>query len=166
MSAEFPRQGRLFWWGPGNPGDKKTLPASHPELLARFVKEGSTSKAELFPDIDTLDVTARNEPLRVRGEPQVALWERVRRAGFVLGRLCAFRCAFSRGSIAARASVRVDDRGWKIHEPANKGLGTLVGVPHGFSTARIHKTQALSIRHNVQGCLEGVFAQGQVFGDF
>ena len=83
MSAKFPRQGRLFWWGPGNPGDKKTLPASHPELLARFVKEGSTSKAELFPDIDTLDVTARNEPLRVRGEPQMALWERVRRAGHV-----------------------------------------------------------------------------------
>ena len=157
-------QGRLFWWAPGSVDNKKALPASHPEVLARFVKEGSTSKAELFPDIDSMDVTARNEPLRVRGEPQMALWERVRRAGFVLGRLCAFRCAFSRGSIAARACVRFDDRGWKTHELANKGLGTLVGVSHGFSTARIHKTQALSIRHVVQGCLEGVFAQGQVFG--
>ena len=94
----------------------------------------------------------------------MALWERERRAGFVLGRLCAFRCAFSRGSIAARACVRFDDRGWKTHELASKGLGTLVGDSHGFSTARIHKTQALSIRHTVQGCLEGVFAQGQVFG--
>ena len=163
-SAACSLQGRLFWWAPGSVDSKKTLPASHPEVLARFVKEASTSKAELLPDIDTLDIQARNEPLRVRGEPQMALWERVRRTGFVLGRLCAFRCAFSRGSIAARACVRSDDRGWKIHELANKGLGTLVGVSHGFSTARIHKTQALSIRHVVQGCLEGVFAQGQVFG--
>ena len=64
------------------------LPASHPELLARFVKEGSTSKAELFPDIDTLDIQARNEPLRVRGEPQMARRERERRPSFVLARLC------------------------------------------------------------------------------
>ena len=165
-SAECFLQGRLFWWAPGSVDNKKTLPASHPEVLARFVKEGSTSKAELFPDIDSMDVTARNEPLRVRGEPQMAPWERERRAGFVLGRLCAFRCAFSRGSIAARACVRSDDRGWKTHELASKGLGTLVGDSHGFSTARIHKTQALSIKHNVQGCLEGVFAQGQAFGYF
>lgn len=27
----------------------------------------------------------------------------------------------------------------------------------------VHKTQALSIKHDVYGCLEGVFAQGQVY---
>ena len=27
----------------------------------------------------------------------------------------------------------------------------------------MHKTQALSIKHLVRGCLEGVFAQGQVY---
>ena len=27
----------------------------------------------------------------------------------------------------------------------------------------VHKTQALSIKHLVLGCLEGVFAQGQVY---
>ena len=81
-------QGRLFWWAPGGVENKKTLPASHPELLARFVKEGSTSKAELFPDIDTLDIQARNEPLRVRGEPQMARWEKQRCTGFALGRVC------------------------------------------------------------------------------
>ena len=86
-SAACSLQGRLFWWAPGSVDNKKTLPASHPELLARFVKEGSTSKAELFPDIDTLDIQARNEPLRVRGEPQMARWERQGRAS-VLTRLC------------------------------------------------------------------------------
>ena len=87
-SAVLPRQGRLFWWAPSSVENKKTLPASHPELLARFVKEGSTSKAELFPDIDTMDIQARNEPLRVRGEPQMARWEKQGRTGFALERLC------------------------------------------------------------------------------
>ena len=27
----------------------------------------------------------------------------------------------------------------------------------------VHKTQALSIKHIVRGCIEGVFAQGQVY---
>ena len=27
----------------------------------------------------------------------------------------------------------------------------------------VHKTQALSIKHVVRGCIEGVFAQGQVY---
>ena len=64
-------QGRLFWWTPGNIDDKKTLPSSYPELLVRFAKEGSVKKSELFSDIDTLDVQARQEPLKIRGEPQL-----------------------------------------------------------------------------------------------
>ena len=27
----------------------------------------------------------------------------------------------------------------------------------------VHKTQALSIKHIVRGCIEGVFAQGQIY---
>ena len=54
-------QGRLFYWNPGFVDGKKALPSSHPELLARFAKEASVTKTELFPDIDTLDVVARQE---------------------------------------------------------------------------------------------------------
>ena len=67
----FALQGRLFWWTPGGVDSKKALPSSHPELLARFAKEASVKKAELFPDIDTLDIQVRQEPLRIRGEPQM-----------------------------------------------------------------------------------------------
>ena len=37
----------------------------------RFAKEASVKKSELFSDIDTLDVQARQEPLKIRGEPQL-----------------------------------------------------------------------------------------------
>ena len=61
------------------------------------------AKAELFPDIDTLDVVARQEALKTRGEPQML---------------------------------------------------QLPLVPAYALT--IHKTQALSIKHRVNGCLEAV----------
>ena len=64
-------QGRLIWWNPGGVEGKKALPSSHPEILVRFAKEASVKKAELFPDIDIMDVAARQEPLKVRGEPQM-----------------------------------------------------------------------------------------------
>ena len=94
-------QGRLFYWSPGCIDDKKALPSSHPELLARFAKESSVAKAELFPDIDTLDVVARRETLKIRCEPHML---------------------------------------------------QLPLVPAYALT--IHKTQALSIKHRVNGCLE------------
>ena len=47
------------------------LPSSHPELLVRFAKESSVKKSELFSDIDTIDVQPRQEPLKIRGEPQL-----------------------------------------------------------------------------------------------
>ena len=36
---------------------------------ARFLKETSLSKQELFPDVDHIDIQPRGESLRVRGEP-------------------------------------------------------------------------------------------------
>ena len=70
-------------------------------MLVRFAKEGSVKKAELFPDIDTLDIMARQETLKIRGEPQM------------------------------------------IQLPV---------VPAYALT--VHKTQALSIKHRVNGCIE------------
>ena len=37
----------------------------------RFAKEASVRKSELFSDIDTLDVQARQETLKIRGDPQL-----------------------------------------------------------------------------------------------
>ena len=60
----------MVHWHPG-PTERRryALPSSHPELLCRFVKETSINKPELFPDIDMIDVSARQENLAVRGEP-------------------------------------------------------------------------------------------------
>ena len=63
-------QGRLMHWNPGaTESARYALPASHPELLARFVKESSLEKPEMLPDIDHMDIGARQENLAVRGEP-------------------------------------------------------------------------------------------------
>ena len=72
-------------------------------------QETSLSKGEMMPDIDHMDIGARQENLSVRGEP-------------IMLQMCV--------------------------------------VPAYALT--IHKTQALSIKHLVIGCLEGVFAMGQV----
>ena len=48
-------QGRLLHWHPEKVQMKKALPASYPGLLARFAKETSLSKREMFPDIDHMD---------------------------------------------------------------------------------------------------------------
>ena len=48
---------------------KKALPNSHPELLARFLKESSVSKQNLYPDLDHIDLQMRQENLQVRGDP-------------------------------------------------------------------------------------------------
>ena len=63
-------QGRLMHWIPGATESARfALPALHPELLARFVKESSLEKPEMLPDIDHMDVGARQDNLAVRGEP-------------------------------------------------------------------------------------------------
>ena len=100
----------MYWNPAATDSVRKALPASHPELMARFVKEESLAKPEMLPDVDHMDVGARQENLAVRGEP-------------VLLQLCVVPCY----------------------------------------ALTIHKTQSLSIPHIVRGCLEGVFAQGQVY---
>ena len=61
-------QGRLLQWHPGATENKRrALPAYAPDLLTRFCKESSLSKIEMLPDIDHMDVGARQENLQVRG---------------------------------------------------------------------------------------------------
>ena len=97
-------QGRLMYWYPASSEKRRALYSSHPELLARFVKESALQKREMLPDIDHVDVTARQETLgSFQGQP---------------------------------------------------GLLQLPIVPSYALT--VHKTQALSIKHTVRGCLEGV----------
>ena len=50
--------------------DKRTaLAAGNSGLMARFLKETSLRKDELFSDIDYIDVQPRPEGLKARGEP-------------------------------------------------------------------------------------------------
>ena len=65
-------QGRLMNWLPERASEdgRKALLSSHPELLARFVKETSLNKAEFHPDIDFMDITVRQESLnQIAGAP-------------------------------------------------------------------------------------------------
>ena len=63
-------QGRLLHWHPGATESKRrALPAYCGELLARFCKETSLSKVEMIPDMDFMDLGARQETLNTRGEP-------------------------------------------------------------------------------------------------
>jgi hypothetical protein len=67
-------QGRLMQWFPGATENKRrAVPAYHHDLLARFVKENSLSKPSMCPDLDYIDVGARQENLAVRGEPIMLL---------------------------------------------------------------------------------------------
>ena len=119
-------QGRLLNWHPGATESKRTqtcvififkihyklycinviarraLPAYCPDLLARFCKESSLTKQQMLPDIDMIDIVARQENLAIKGEP-------------IMFQLCVVPCY----------------------------------------ALTIHKTQALSIKHIVVGCLEG-----------
>ena len=69
-------QGRLIQWSPpeaaAERGSKKALavPASHPSLCARFVKETAMEKrTALLPDIDMIDCAVRQENLNWAGQP-------------------------------------------------------------------------------------------------
>ena len=63
-------QGKLLHWHPPDAPRGKAVSASHPELLARFAKETALQKREMFPDVDHMDVTVRQETLtRVPGQP-------------------------------------------------------------------------------------------------
>ena len=56
-------QGRILHWHPEKAQARKVLSASHPELLVRFAKETSMKKAEMLPDVDHIDIAARQETL-------------------------------------------------------------------------------------------------------
>ena len=57
-------------WHPGATESKRrALPAYNPDLSARFCKASSLAKREMLPEIDHMDVGARQENLAVRGEP-------------------------------------------------------------------------------------------------
>ena len=58
-------QGRIMMWHPASVDSNRAFPSSHPELLARFLKESSLSKTDLYPDIDHIDLQARQESLKV-----------------------------------------------------------------------------------------------------
>ncbi len=65
-------QGRLLNWCPERASEdgRKVLLSSHPDLLARFVKETALHKSELHPEIDFMDITARQENLtQIAGTP-------------------------------------------------------------------------------------------------
>ena len=63
-------KGRLLQWHPGATENKRrAIPAYNPDLLARFCKESSLAKREMVPEVDMMDVGARQENLAVRGEP-------------------------------------------------------------------------------------------------
>ena len=63
-------QGRALYWHPPFSVKKKAVSASFPELSCRFAKEASVTKASMLPDIDFIDVTARQETMNtVPGAP-------------------------------------------------------------------------------------------------
>ena len=60
-------QGRLLCWHPcGEQGEKrrKVVPASHPDLSCRFLKETSKNKSSLLADVDHIDATLVAAPDR------------------------------------------------------------------------------------------------------
>ena len=71
VCSRLPRtQGRLLHWGPAV-DHKKAVPASHPEISARFVKETAVSKPDWLPDIDMIDCPIREERMRCSGSPMM-----------------------------------------------------------------------------------------------
>ena len=63
-------EGRLLQWHSGATENKRrAIPAYNPDLLARFCKDSSLMKREMVPEVDMMDVGARQENLAVRGEP-------------------------------------------------------------------------------------------------
>ena len=60
-------QGRLLYWTPTKVEGGKPISATHPELMARFVKESSLRKSEWLPDVDFIDVHCRNETIQGMG---------------------------------------------------------------------------------------------------
>ena len=58
----------MLHWSPAVE-TKKAVPASHPAISARFVKESSLKRDTLLLDVDMMDCAVRQENLNIRGEP-------------------------------------------------------------------------------------------------
>ena len=64
-------QGRIMYWHPKKTDNQRmALPASHPEIMARFVKESALQKTELFPDVHHIDVQVRAETLCAKSKSE------------------------------------------------------------------------------------------------
>ena len=63
----------LHWYPPDSAAEgskKSAVPASHPSLCARFVKETALEKRSAFlPDIDMIDCAVRQDNLNFAGQP-------------------------------------------------------------------------------------------------
>ena len=100
----------------------------------------------MLPDVDHMDVGARQENLAVRGEP-------------ILLQLCvvpAYALTIHKVQQSRNPFVQ-----WKLLLFAKSEFRFELLVPGITGFRRCSKVQALSIKHLVLGCLEGVFALGQ-----
>ena len=70
LIGAYGSQGRLLHWSPAEVEGSKAVPASHPDISARFVKESAVQKrGQWLPDIDFMDCLVRQENLNIRGDP-------------------------------------------------------------------------------------------------
>ena len=132
-------QGRLLYWYPESVAEKKALPASFHDLLVRFVKESALSKREMFPDIASRRKTCCSN----------------------VGMKCITCNLFLQSLFRLLDHMDVTARQESL---AIRGDAILLQIPLVPSYAlTVHKVQALSIKHLVLGCIERIFAQGQVY---
>jgi hypothetical protein len=126
-------QGRVLSWTPASVESGKALSAGHPELHARFAKESSMSRPSMLPEVDFLDLNVRQETIgNVQGQP-------------VLLQLPLAGCSDGERLLFALQTA------WERRGGTN--ASPVWQVPSYALT--VHKTQALSIRHRVDGSLEG-----------
>ena len=143
-------QGRLLCWYPcGEQGEKrrKVVPASHPDLSCRFLKETSKNKNELLADVDHIDVTSRPESMStVPGCPVM----------LQLGTVPAYALTVHKTQVCCVVKHKI------LRNPffCLKLIWSLTSFTKG---PHENTRQALSIKHIVRGCLEGIFAQVRVF---
>ena len=122
-------QGRVMFWHPTTCTKKKSLYSSNPELLARFVKDSALNKREMLPGLRVCQYFwfASNVETHVTYKSRSLDLDHV--------------------DVTARQETLT----------ACQGQPVLVQLPLVPSYAlTVHKTQALSIKHAVRGCLEGV----------
>ena len=136
-------QGRLLHWSPAEVEGSKAVPASHPDISARFVKESAVQKrGQLLPDIDFMDCQVRQENLNIRGDPIMLQLPLVPAyAPSSRQQLCSASIGFSNNA-GAYDICRI----WAAYIQSETNCSD-------FWALTVHKTQALSIKHLVLGCV-------------